>query len=70
MPKVFHLSVIKVTLVEMAEEFLSLQDLEHLSKMFYIFFWCLAVHKNVVQVYQHVLSIFGGRRSCSSASGI
>ena len=60
MPKVFHLSVIKVTLVETAEELLSLQDLEHLSKMFHVFFWCLAIHKNVVQVYQYALPYLAG----------
>ena len=49
MPKIFHLSVIEMALVETAGELLNLQDLKHLFEVFCMFFWCLAVHKNIVQ---------------------
>lgn len=55
MPKIFHFIVIEMALVGMAEELLSLQDLEHLLEMFYIFLWCLVVDKNFVKVYQYAL---------------
>ena len=55
MSRIFHLSVIEMALVESAKELLSLQDLENHSKMFNMLFWCLSIHKNVVQVYQHAL---------------
>ena len=37
-----------MALVGMAKELLSLQDLEHLSKIFNVGFWCLAKDKNVI----------------------
>ena len=61
-----------MSLKESKEELLSLQDLGHLSKMFNVFFWCLSIDKNVVQIYQYALPNLAGKKivyECDAGRG-
>ena len=53
MAQIFHLCVVKMTLVELAEELFIPEDVKHFSEVLDMFFWGLTIDQNVIQVYQH-----------------
>ena len=61
MSQIFHLCVVKVTLVEPRKELLCPQDLEYFTQVFEMVFWRLTIDENVIQVNQDALPYLLGK---------